>query len=356
MAFSLQRVIKLNKTPAFILHPARLDARKTSTSMVKATDDQTVELTIAEDFAPTFVLNCLAAGVASVVDKKMVMAHEEDGDIGNDWLKTHSAGSGAVRAASDWKANGVGAARGQSRLPLRRAGDRARHHPPRARAGGPAPAAREGRHRHRAQPQPPTRSTASPATRTSSVETVPEGRHLLSRPQSEGRALAKPKVREALRWLVDYQGMADSFLKGQFKVHQAFWPSGFFASLTDTPYTLDVAKAKELLAEAGYPDGFEVELDAANTSPFDRHGAVDPGDLGRGRHQGRDRPGEQKQVITKYRARNHQIDAALLAPGLHGPALQRRRLRPQPRQFRRRAKSQAARLAQQPGRSPRSPR
>ena len=37
--------------------------------------------------------------------------------------------------------------------------------------------------------------------------------------------------RQAIRWLVDYQGMADSFLKGRFQVHQSFWPAGFFASL-----------------------------------------------------------------------------------------------------------------------------
>src|ERR1700751_5299247 len=56
--------------------------------------------------------------------------------------------------------------------------------------------------------------------------------------------LKNPKVREALRYLVDYDGMVATFLKGQFIVHQSFWPSGFFASLNDNPYKLDVAKAK----------------------------------------------------------------------------------------------------------------
>jgi microcystin degradation protein MlrC len=42
---------------------------------------------------------------------------------------------------------------------------------------------------------------------------------------------------------VDYQGMADGFLKGRFIVHQSFWPAGFYASLTDTPYKLDVASS-----------------------------------------------------------------------------------------------------------------
>src|SRR5262249_39581559 len=64
------------------------------------------------------------------------------------------------------------------------------------------------------------------------------------------KELANPKVRQAIRWLIDYQGMVATFLKGQFIVHQAFWGSGSAGALDDTPYHLDVAKAKLLLADA----------------------------------------------------------------------------------------------------------
>ena len=74
-------------------------------------------------------------------------------------------------------------------------------------------------------------------------------------------------MRQAMHYLVDYDGMVNSFLKGSMKVHQTFWPSGFWASLDENQYNFDPAKAKALLAEAGYPDGFEVELDAQNSSP-----------------------------------------------------------------------------------------
>ena len=46
--------------------------------------------------------------------------------------------------------------------------------------------------------------------------------------------LSKPKVVEALKLLVDYEGMANSFLKGQFDVHQSFWPAGLWASADDS--------------------------------------------------------------------------------------------------------------------------
>ena len=54
-----------------------------------------------------------------------------------------------------------------------------------------------------------------------------------------------------MKYLIDYQGMADSFLKGSSVVHQAFLPAGFLGAIDDTPYTLDVEKAKALLEEAG---------------------------------------------------------------------------------------------------------
>ena len=85
------------------------------------------------------------------------------------------------------------------------------------------------------------------------IQTDPKALSIYLQVNMRDPVLSKPEVREALRYLVDYQGMADSFLRGQFIVHQSFWPSGFFASLTENPFALDVAKAKALLAEAGHP-------------------------------------------------------------------------------------------------------
>ena len=93
VAFSLQRVVKLKKTPSFIITQFGWDADNVE-KMVQAVDADTVKLTITADLSPGLVLNALSAGVGSVVDKKLVMSHEKDGDLGYEWLKTHSAGSG----------------------------------------------------------------------------------------------------------------------------------------------------------------------------------------------------------------------------------------------------------------------
>ena len=143
------------------------------------------------------------------------------------------------------------------------------------------------------------------------------------------------RVRQALRYLVDYDGMANSFLKGAAQVHQTFWASGFWAALDENPYKLDPAKAKALLAEAGYPDGFAIDLDAPNFAPFVNMAQSVQSTMAQGGVKVNIVSAEMKPMLTKYRARQHQIADGLLGSGLHGPAHQRRRLRHQSRQLRR---------------------
>ncbi|MFD1739703.1 ABC transporter substrate-binding protein [Bacillus salitolerans] len=68
-------------------------------------------------------------------------------------------------------------------------------------------------------------------------------------------------VRQALNHAVDKQGIIDAFYGGQaIPAINPMPPSikGYNDQVADYPYDLD--KAKSLLAEAGYPDGFEMEL------------------------------------------------------------------------------------------------
>ena len=73
-------------------------------SMVKMVDDSTFTITIGEDYSPSLVLALLSSVVGSVVDKKVAIEHEAAGDMGNEWLKSNSAGSGAYVLKS-WKAS-----------------------------------------------------------------------------------------------------------------------------------------------------------------------------------------------------------------------------------------------------------
>src|SRR3546814_10609031 len=49
-------------------------------------------------------------------------------------------------------------------------------------------------------------------------------------------ALSKPKVRQALKYLVDYQGMEDTVVRDLMTVHQAFLPIGLLGALEAKPF------------------------------------------------------------------------------------------------------------------------
>lgn len=79
---------------------------------------------------------------------------------------------------------------------------------------------------------------------------------------------AKPKVREAVRYLIDYDGINKTVMPGYGFYHQRPIQAGMDATLPNPGYTLDVQKAKALLAEAGYPNGFETTLRVLSDQPF----------------------------------------------------------------------------------------
>jgi peptide/nickel transport system substrate-binding protein len=53
--------------------------------------------------------------------------------------------------------------------------------------------------------------------------------------------------------------MRDSFLKGQYTIHQNFLPQTYLGASDEAPFTYNIEKAKELLAKAGV-DGLEIEI------------------------------------------------------------------------------------------------
>ena len=69
------------------------------------------------------------------------------------------------------------------------------------------------------------------------------------------------KVRQAVNYAINRQELVDALLKGASQVvYTACFPSQFGCSQDVTEYEYDPEKAKELLAEAGYPDGFTTEF------------------------------------------------------------------------------------------------
>lgn len=75
-----------------------------------------------------------------------------------------------------------------------------------------------------------------------------------------GGPVADPKVQEAIRLALDYKGIQDIVGDGAV-TPQSYIQIGMLGALdAKDPSSRDIDKAKELMAEAGYPDGFEIDF------------------------------------------------------------------------------------------------
>ena len=77
------------------------------------------------------------------------------------------------------------------------------------------------------------------------------------------------RVRQAVAHAIDAEAIRAKVMRGFSRPTGTILTPGIqgYARQADTPVPYDREKAKRLLAEAGYPDGFEVTLDAGNVQP-----------------------------------------------------------------------------------------
>ncbi|MFJ8066557.1 ABC transporter substrate-binding protein [Psychrobacillus sp. NPDC096426] len=69
------------------------------------------------------------------------------------------------------------------------------------------------------------------------------------------------KVRQAINYAIDKQSIVDAFFEGRAEIAKNPMPPSISGYNEDIPgYEYDPEKAKQLLAEAGFADGFEMEL------------------------------------------------------------------------------------------------
>lgn len=316
VVFSLQRMVKMNKAPAFAVTQFGWAADNIE-KLVVARDPMTVELSITTDLAPSLVISILANNITSVLDKKLVLEHVTDNDMGAGWLRNNSAGSGPFVLKS-WKPN--------ESLVLEAN--------PNFRLG--APKIQRVLIRHVSEPASQRLLLehgdidVARALTPDLIQGIANNPDVAIQDSVEASVqylavnekfepFKKPEVRKALNYLVDYQGMVDNFLKGQWTVHQSFWPKGFDAELDNTPYKLDVEKAKELLAKGGYPDGFTVKLNVRNSSPYLEMAQSIQNTMGRANIKVEINASDVKQLVTAYRGRQHELSQNAWIPDYRDP-------------------------------------
>jgi peptide/nickel transport system substrate-binding protein len=302
-AFSLQRLILLDLTPAFVLEQFGFNKDNVRDRIHVDNGELVLETTVK--VAPSLLYYVLTTSIASVVDRQAALAHERAGDLGHRWLEFHTAGSGPYRL-KEWRPG--------ERYVLDR-----------------VPNAWDGEAKNRAvivldMPEPATqrlllvRGDADYARdldkdHLEALEHDPDfafDRALQALQtyfalNQRNPYLRKPEVIAALKWLVDYDGIAKGLLGGTRVVQEGFVPQGLLGADTEEPFHLDVPRARALLAKAGLEDGFDVSMDVMAESPWLDIAEALQASFAQANVRLQILPGDDKETLTKYRARRHEI-------------------------------------------------
>lgn len=303
-AFSLHRAIKMNKGPAFIIGQFGLTPENVEQAVVANNDAGTLTISLETPTSLSFLLYCLSSSIGSIVEKKIVMENASGDDLGNGWLQKNSAGSAEWTLAA-WKPsesvmlnlNPHGAYKGNvKRIVLRHVAD------PSSQLlmlqKGDVDIARNLTSEQLRVIQNDENFTL--------VRKGVAGIGLMSLNQKVEK-LTNPKLWEAIKWAIDYKGIQENIVPLTHQQHQTIIPEGFPGAVNDLPFQKDTAKAKALMAEAGLADGFSVSMDHYSAQPWPDIAQAIQANLADIGIKLELRAAENRQVLTKMRAREHEI-------------------------------------------------
>lgn len=242
---------------------------------------------------------------ASVLDSKTVMAHEKDGDFGKGWLTTNVAGSGAFKLFN-WTARDV--------VIMRRNDDY---------WGGPA-GMKGVVYRHMSESQTKRLMLERSDLDVAMALSVPDIRAMKKNPNvtvqsTQGAGFyylaasmkdeyfKDKNIRLALRYLIDYDNINETIMPNYGVKRLRPIAPNVLGSLSDPDYKLDIEKAKKYLADAGYPNGFSVDLRALSEEPFIDIATSVQGTLAQVGIKANIVTGTGNQVYGPMRKRNFQL-------------------------------------------------
>ena len=266
VVYSLRRALRLNRPSIYMFNEIGL-TKDTAERAVTALDPYTVQIVVGQPFAPDLVLSILSFVATSVLDPSVVEQHIREGELGVDWLKDHSAGSGPyilmrwernevvdmVANATYWR--GIPAVK---RVVIRDIPESSAQR-----------IAVEKADIDVAWDLSPQMRQEIRTARTPGLATVKVPGHGMTYMGMNVKyaPLAKEQVREAIRYAIDYKAIQEGIMRGEAIPLQTFVPVGYLGHNPALPFKQDLNKAKQLLAEGGYPNGFEVELSVTAPHP-----------------------------------------------------------------------------------------
>jgi peptide/nickel transport system substrate-binding protein len=258
VVFSYRRLANLKDNPAWL--------QSDHVERVEAVDDATVRITLKEPNAA--FLSILTSPNFAVVDAKAVAAHggtdaagADKTDKATDWLDQNSAGTGPFILRRWTRGVEVVLERNQAywrqpstlgRIVIRDI---------------PDPATQLGQiERGEVAIAQSLDADLIARFRRSGRGQVVEGNTLdmtylaLTTSVSISSALAERRVRQAVAYAIDYDGIINGLMRGAAVQIPSIIPVGLLGAEPALALKRDVARAKTLLQEAGYPNGFSVKL------------------------------------------------------------------------------------------------
>lgn len=260
-AWSLRRVLKLGYGNAATLTEYGFDAENVNEAFV-AVDEYTLEINLSRPYPSELIMQAIASNrVANVLDKETILAEEVDGDFGNKFLTTNTACVGPY-SLSRWNAGEVVILEANENY------------------YGEAPKLKRWIIRHVAEAQA-QRLLLEQGDIDVARDLGPEdlrdmegadGIKIASTPTHQIMYMGfdngqerfdDDRVRRAFRYLIDYDGLAGSVMNYLGTPRATVVPMGAYGALNEEegqPFGLDIEKARKLLAEAGYEDGFSARM------------------------------------------------------------------------------------------------
>jgi peptide/nickel transport system substrate-binding protein len=265
--WSFDRVINLKDQPyQYVAH----------VDHVAIVDGKTIDIVLKKPDEP--LLTIIAAPEFVVLDRKLVEEHggtadadAKEKDKATAWLNGNSAGTGAYRLTA-WERN--------AQIQLVRNDNYWRGKPPFERviirhiSDGAAQllAVRRGDidAAFNLIPEQIAALKGDKDVRVDSLTSLDFVYMALTQEAEFNKALAVKEARQAIGYAIDYDGIKNSLLGGAALRPAHFLPIGVSGSTEaiarEIGFRQDLAKSKELLAKAGYPNGFEFEIAYGNAA------------------------------------------------------------------------------------------
>jgi peptide/nickel transport system substrate-binding protein len=250
VVYSIERVIKMAE--AGLAMPSSFlitDVAKLAVGSVVAVDDKTVDMILPAGVNPNIVLNLLTFNIGGIVDSKVLMENEVDGDFGNAYLQDNSAGSGPYMLERwDRDAQVILVANPNNTAPKSIERVLLRYM---KESSVQQAAVQSGEIDVSYDPTPEFFNSVAEDPAYQALKTDNFQIQYLGMNSGEGAPFADNRVRDAVRYAVDQDAIINDLLSGLGLKSQTIIPSGLLGFDDTIYFEHDPEQAKALLAEAG---------------------------------------------------------------------------------------------------------